>query len=114
MTWCPRKPLTNMGIRWSSLLPIKQSIKSLKFILVLIKHYEVHVHVYKCKCVLDPFLTFALQTMSSSSQINKVKQEVMQIVHFLIHESKLSRVAMSSGGEFHSFIVGGKKEYLMW
>lgn len=113
MTWCPRKPLTNMGIRWSSLLPIKQSIKSLKFILVLIKHYEVHVHVYKCKCVLDPFLTFALQTMSSS-QINKVKQEVIQIVHFLIRESKLSRVAMSSGSEFHSLIVGGKKEYLMW
>ena len=35
-------------------------------------------------------------------------------MHFLIHESKLSRVAMSSGSEFHSLIVGGKKEYLMW
>ena len=23
MTWCPRKPLTNIGTRWSSLLPVK-------------------------------------------------------------------------------------------
>lgn len=58
MIWCLRKLLINMGIRWFLLFFIKYSVKSLKFILVLIKYYEVYVYVYKCKCVLNLFLIF--------------------------------------------------------